>query len=55
MIIQIVGINDVSILEPKYHPPITRHGDCMMTFHTAFERMQSKAWKIHSFRTVTAV
>ena len=26
-----------------------------MTFHAAFERMQSKAGKIHSFRTVTSV
>ena len=26
-----------------------------MTFHAAFERMQSKAGKIHSFRTVTEV
>ena len=55
MIIQIVSIYGLSILEPKCHPPIARHGDCIMTFHAAFERMQSKAGKIHSFRTVTSV
>ena len=55
MIIQIVGIYGVSILEPKCHPPIARHGDCIMTFHAAFERMQSKAGKVHSFRAVTSV
>ena len=27
----------------------------MTTFHMAFERMQSKAGKVHSFRTVTSV
>ena len=26
-----------------------------MTFHAAFERMQSEARKVHSFRTVTSV
>ncbi len=55
MIVQIVGIYGVPILEPKCHPPIARHGDRVMTFHTAFERMQSKAGKVHSFRTVTSV
>ena len=27
----------------------------MITFHAAFERMQSKAGKVHSFRTVASV
>ena len=55
MIIQIVNIYCVSILEPKCHPPIARHGDRMMTFHTSFERMQPKTGKIHSFGTLTSV
>ena len=55
MIIQIVSIYGVSILKPKCHPPIARHEDRVMTFHVAFERMQPKAGKSHSFRTVTSV
>ena len=55
MIIQIVGIYGVPILEPKCHSPSARHRDSIMTFHAAFERMQSKAGKIHSLRTVTSV
>lgn len=42
MIIQIIDIYDVTVLEPKSHPPATRDRNCMMALQTAFERVQSK-------------
>ncbi len=43
MIIQIIDIYDVTALEPKSHPPITRNRNRMMALQTAFERVQLKA------------
>ena len=55
MIIQIIDIYRVPALEPKYHPPIARDRDRIMTFQTAFEPVQSKAGQVHSLRPSASV
>ena len=55
MVIQIVDIHGVAIFEPKRYPPVARDGHRMVSPRATLERVQSKAWNIHSLGTSGAV
>ena len=55
MVVQMIDIHGVAIFEPKCHPPVARDGHRVVSPHATLERVQSKAWDIHSLRTSGAV
>lgn len=43
------------VLKPKSYTPVTRNRNCIITLQFAFEPVQSKAGKVHSFWPATSI
>ena len=55
MIIQIIDLNDVSVLESKRHPAVARNRDRKSTRQIALEPVQPKSGQIDSVRPTTPI
>ena len=55
MVVQIVHVEGVAVLEPERHPPVPRHGHCVMPPKAALEGVQPEAGEVHALRVRTAV
>jgi len=55
MVVHVIDVDRVPILEPKRHPPFIGNRDGKVPFQRAFEWMQTKTRKIHTFRIAAAI